>query len=204
MKCRLTTALCSHTGPHRETPFHPGEPYSQTRWGPSAALSVRGLHAHAPAAVRHLPAPRQFATQPSAKGCRRVSVNCAWGWGRASEAAQGAGKHVHPPGCGPGCGSQHQLYRAADGNPRWAAPGQLQSEHIRVWKAAYDMSHFKIWESGVLLRLKNGCYSKCMQGTQPLPPCEEQDTVEHTPLSLQSITQFPFDSQHILFGYKCF
>lgn len=87
-RCRLTTKITPHrspTGPCRAPSFHPREPHSEKRRGSVAALSVRGLHGHTPAAVRQLPAQRRLTARtpterspfPQKASC--VSSECAGG-----------------------------------------------------------------------------------------------------------------------------
>lgn len=126
-RCGVTNTLpCSLAGPCSATSFHPRQPHSQDPRGSPAALRVRGLYGHAPAVVRQLPAQRRLpAVNSPERPCipRRASRTCSQsegGRGRAGEAGEGAGKHVHPPRCGAGSGSQHGLHSAAAGNTWWA------------------------------------------------------------------------------------
>lgn len=129
--------MLSLTGPCRATSFHPWEPHSQNRWGSAAALPVRGLHGHTPAAVRQLPAQRRLTALTSTeRPCvpQQASCTCSaseGGWGCAGEAGQGAGKHVHPPSCRSSSGNQHNLHSAADGNTRWAENKRNSSEILQ-------------------------------------------------------------------------
>lgn len=123
----------SPAGPRRAPPLHPGEPHSQKRRGSAAALPEQGLHAHAPPSVRHLPAEGRVVVHALADRClfpRQTSCSsreCAGGRRRAGEAGQGAGEHVHPPGCRSSAGERRDLHSAFDGDTRWAESRRTSS-----------------------------------------------------------------------------